>query len=120
MSITDELLAELEAAAGNACCYARDDWFSADDFDHPFEQGDAEFIAIANPSTIKALLAHIVELKRDAKRLEWLTRDRAAMHELIGSDGPRYCLHWHDDGEQQEYVYKTPRDAIDAAMESAQ
>jgi hypothetical protein len=112
MSITDELLAELEAAAGNACCYARDDWFSADDFDHPFEQGDAELIAIANPSTIKALLAHIVELKRDAERYRYIRSDGIPDQAIAISDS--YY------GELELVSPDRLDDAIDAAMESAQ
>jgi hypothetical protein len=35
---------------------------------------DVRFVAAANPATIKALLAHIVELRRDADRLNKLDR----------------------------------------------
>ncbi len=67
MSITDELLAELEAAADAIKEGGSLQGMEAEEVMFNFE-------CMATPATVKALLAHIVELKRDAERLNRLDR----------------------------------------------
>jgi hypothetical protein len=94
MSITDEMVAELEALAGKA---TPGPWSSERDQVGPRSQEDDQsygmlipvayierfdwpenaeankaLIATANPATILALLSERAELKRDAERLAWL------------------------------------------------
>lgn len=78
MSINDELLAELEAAAnaatpgpwtseieGGHLNVASEDWYLLQlHADQPRYIEDSKFVAAANPATIIALLAHIADLKQ--------------------------------------------------------
>lgn len=106
VSVTDELVAELERTAKNTCSYGKDDWFIAKDLRSEFEEDDAKYIGIASPYTILALLAERAELKRDAARYWKL----------------RYGIGWpavFADSENQEPLRMALLDAaIDAAMQS--
>ena len=83
-SITDEMVAELEAEArmstlgiwtaedspvGEIYISGECGEFICGAIDHVH---DANFIALANPATILALLAERKELVRDRERLDWL------------------------------------------------
>ncbi|MSR12884.1 MAG: hypothetical protein EXR84_14055 [Gammaproteobacteria bacterium] len=93
VTITDELIADLESYARTDC------------------------VIRIEPHDIRALLAERAELKRDAERLDWLIKDGAVVVELkqVG----RYHLAWPDVGENQVDCFWTAREAIDAAMQAA-
>ena len=98
VSATDELIAELEEEARGALGEAGS-WYSAATFADFFV--DAEYLALASPATILALLAERAELKRDAER--W---------RAVKSAGGELTLRLHN---------TRPRDrahVIDAAMQS--
>lgn len=133
VSVTDELVAELEALASKATpgrvydrlesagggikyhCYG-DDGSVVLQVDHkngefgfigPKGEEDEKFFLACTPATILALLSERAELKRDAERYRWLV------------DGKRgdYCwqnvLSDNDRGDHADLEY-----AIDAAMQS--
>ena len=118
ISVTDELVAELEYVAKRA---TKGEWwidshghtmvshdsgvthtvFQAMDIVKPAvrhpETGnlshwpndwDASFIATANPATILALLAERAELLRDAERLDWFIKECCVMECMNGSAWP--------------------------------
>lgn len=72
MSVTDEMVAELDALAGEACQYSPEDWFSADSLWSAMEKDDAAYVEKASPWLIRALLAERAELLRDAGRYRWI------------------------------------------------
>lgn len=119
MSITDELVVELEALAGKAspgpwrieddedsCAGAMfiasgDKKYSGHEIARLYNDSDALYIEHANPATILALLADRENLKRDAERYLWLRDDHAYFPEEEGIRG----------GQELDA-------AIDAAMKS--
>lgn len=94
MSITDELIAELEQRCRSI---------------FPLE---------VNREAILALLAERAELKKDAERLDWLISDEAIVVEL--KQMQRYHVAWPALAESQSDCFMSPREAIDAAMQAAQ
>ena len=70
MTVTDELLAELEEAAKNACSYGKDDWFKLDDLRHDIELDDAKYVATSSPFVIVALTAELRRLRAENAALE--------------------------------------------------
>ena len=73
MSITDELVAELEEEARGVFGHPGCGWFDAATLADYFV--DAHYLSLVSPATILALLAERAELLRDAERYRWL-RDR--------------------------------------------
>jgi hypothetical protein len=49
-------------------------------------EGDAAFIAAANPQTVLALVAEVDRLQQDAARLNWLQEHGSAMGSAIEMD----------------------------------
>ena len=133
VSINDELLAEIEAAASDSRLniYRPLGWAHSVRCGNHL-QTDFDFLSLSSPETILALLGHITDLKqqlaaasitaencelfrKDAERLDWLINDRATVQGIEGPAGYRYYLDWQEEGEQQTCIYMTPREAIDAA-----
>ena len=93
ISVTDELVAELEALASKATpgnwATDGDTWVCANDSDQlnngfvlaicegPDKLKNAEYMANASPLVIRALLAERAELLRDAERYRWLREQKA-------------------------------------------
>lgn len=72
VSITDELVAELEQLA-NECGQHGSNWYEPRHMAaFPEYACDQDFVVAASPATILALLAEREELKRDADRYRWL------------------------------------------------
>lgn len=121
VSITDELIAELEALAINATpgpwryeageedtdgpaawpeVYAGDVAVIGDEGfygDNEQDEADAEYIALANPSTILALLAERADLKLqlaaasvDAERVDWLAEQFKTCTVYMDGQHPYY------------------------------
>ena len=68
VSVTDELVAELEALAGE-CGQHGANWYEPHHMEaFPEYACDQGFVIAASPATILALLAERAELKRDAAR----------------------------------------------------
>lgn len=136
MTVTDELLAELEDAAGNA---TQDAWelLPGTSLSGPEviangepiawvlnSEADAVHIALANPATIAALTAELrrlraenAELAKDAGRYRWL-RDSIW---YVGPDD-FYCGEGGDMNEYQNHNFNAEAldTAIDAAMQADQ
>jgi hypothetical protein len=137
ISVTDELVAELEALASKATpgnwATDGDTWVCANDSDQlnngfvlaicegPDKLKNAEYMAKASPLVIRALLAERAELKRDAERYRWL-RDKA----LISTETAPAILLVNDCCEPavncrgwQSAIYGKDADVyVDAAMQS--
>lgn len=110
VSVTDELIAELEALA-KVSDQAGEDWISYADLAGTLQhQGDIDYIVQASPSTILALLAEREELKRDAERYRWIIRQA-----WFQSAMDRYDI---DDGGLQVRFESEAARIIDAAMQS--
>lgn len=72
VSVTDELVAELEALA-NECGQHGANWYEQRHMAaFPEYPCDQDFVVAASPATILAMLAERAELKRDARRYRWL------------------------------------------------
>lgn len=114
LTITEELVAELEQLAGKATpgpwerltnhgiySVASADWelFEAR-VDQPNDASDSAFSARANPATILALLTERAELKRDAERYRYIR------------------LHPYVSQEDWEPIF-LDCDSIDAAIDTA-
>lgn len=129
-SVTDELIAELESAANAATPgpwgWDGPVWNYDPEEEAPWlvQEGDgltvitgelmcseenAEFVALANPATILALLTERAELKRDAERLNKLDQVGYAYGFEDMHEGNR----WMIDGP-----YRDIRAAIDAMQEA--
>ena len=68
VSVTDELVAELEALVGE-CGQHGANWYEPHHMEaFPEYACDQDFVVAATPATILALLAERAELKRDAER----------------------------------------------------
>ena len=95
VSVTDELIAELEAVA---------------------HTGKGAFMIEC--AEVHALLAERAELKRDAGRLDWMISEQCIMRVQNGTCSPMvYSLWWSTLSEGQREWYVSPRAAIDAAMQ---
>lgn len=134
MTITDELLAELEQLAGKATpgpyrqcgadkesksCACGQVWSTATDelvsiahngdamIDAPVagQSANSQYLAAASPATILALLQHVRELKADAERLDSLDK----LCEAYGFEGVHEGNRWVIDGP-----FRSIRDAIDS------
>lgn len=119
MSITEELVAELEALAskatpgnwttdGAACVVAKDsDQLNGGHglafCEGPDELKNAKYMAKASPLVIRALLAERAELIRDRERLNWLSEQ--------GDD-----TQWMNILRIEMDDYETLRDAVDEIM----
>ena len=84
MTVTDELLAELEWSAKNTCSYGKDDWFKPDDLRHDIGSDDAKYVAASSPFVIMALTAELHRLRAENAELaqslaESRANDQAAM-----------------------------------------
>ena len=97
MSVTDELIAELEAESMH-------------------DNGtDVPVSAVE----LRALLSERAELKRDAERLEWFIKECCVMECMNGNASPIvYRIYWSHEAEAQSDWHASPRKAIDAAMQS--
>jgi len=96
ISVTDELVAELEEACR--------------------EHGQGFMIETGEVLT---LLAERAELLRDAERLDWFIKECCVMECTNGSASPVvYRIYWSHEAEGQREWYASPRKAIDAAMQS--
>ena len=96
MTVTDELLAELEEAAKNACSYGKDDWFKLDDLRHDIELDDAKYVATSSPFVIVALTAELrrlraenADLARVVKDVRWRVADTTDQLQAYGHNGDR-------------------------------
>ena len=96
MTVTDELLAELEEAAKNACSYGKDDWFKLDDLRHDIELDDAKYVATSSPFVIVALTAELrrlraenADLARVVKDVRWRVADTTDQLQAYGYNGDR-------------------------------
>lgn len=85
VTVTDELIEELEKAAGMACQYSPEDWFSKDSFFSVADE-DAAYIEKAKPWTILALLHHIRIMQQELKAAH-ISVDNC---ELFRRDAERY------------------------------
>lgn len=56
---------------------------------------------------------------KDAARLDFLIAERAIVQNHIFTEGARFWVSWPVLGEDQRNLYKSPREAIDAALLSA-
>ena len=86
MSITEELLAEMESYARTNCELRID------------------------PVDVRAILD---ALKKDAGRLDWLVKEEARVIKLDNLD--RFHVEWPNLDERQSLIFASPREAIDAA-----
>lgn len=105
MSITDELVAELEALAGEATmgnwCTDGLTWVCAKDSDQlnggyvlarcegPDDFANAEYMAKASPLVIRAMLAERAELRRVIADVKWRVADTTDQLQATGFDGDR-------------------------------
>ena len=105
MSITDELVAELEALAGKATpgpwgydgsyvCTVRNDGETVyvqswDPVADALLSKNVHYIASANPATILALLAERAELRRVIADVKWRVTDTTDQLQTTGFDGDR-------------------------------
>ena len=97
VSITDELIAELESELA---------------------KNDGTGICMSD-SEMRALLAERAELKRDAERMEFIVNEEITISKMYGTGMPMvYQCQWHDC--RQVDWYTSEREAIDAAMQAAQ
>ena len=117
MSITDELIAELEAAASYCVTEViRSHPWSEQDFD--LLRADERYVRAASPELVRALLAERAELKRDAVRYR-----HASKRESDGDVDICICkVGWNSSGSA-DYAILTgdnAHTAIDAAMQAAQ
>lgn len=72
MSITDELIAELEAAT-MAAEGSGESWYTADSVSRfPMFAADKAIVVLASPAVIRALLTERAGLKRDAEQRQWV------------------------------------------------
>ena len=119
ISLTDELVEELEALAKKSDA-AGEDWVSYADLAGTLENKcDIDYIVDASPATILALLAERAELLRDAERLDWFIKECCVMECANGSASPVvYRIYWSHEAEGQREWRASPRAAIDAAMQS--
>lgn len=63
-----------------------------------------------------ANLQRALVAEKDADRLNFMLDEHCAIQEFSVYDMPAYNLNWYEIGEQQAEVYKSPREAIDAAI----
>ena len=111
MSITDELIAELEAAA-NSAEGSGESWYTASSVSRfPMFEADEEVVALASPSVIRALLAERAELKRRATQGDWLIEYMASERDDLDDTLMEGC------SDNRPHVL---RSIIDAAMQAAQ
>lgn len=139
VSINDELLAEIEAAASDSKLniYRPLGWAHSVRCGNHL-QTDFDFLSLSSPETILALLGHITDLKqqlvaagitaencelfrKDSERLDWLVSEDDCVVQQ-GTNG--FWLQWideydHSASEYQKGSYRTSREAIDAAMVDA-
>ena len=106
VSVTDELVAELEALASE-CGQHGTNWYEPRHMAaFPEYACDQDFVVAASPATILALLAERAELKRDAGRYKFwrymATHEPAKMARILS---------FYETSEQLDV-------AIDAAMQS--
>lgn len=111
LSLTDELVAELEAAATDSKLniYRPHGWAHSVRCGNHL-QTDFDFLSPVSPSVVLALLAEREELKRDAARYRWLIRQA-----WFQSAMDRYDI---DDGGMQAVFEAETARIIDAAMQS--
>lgn len=133
VSINDELLAELEAAASDSKLniYRPLGWAHSVRCGNHL-QTDFDFLSLASPETVLALLAHIVELKhqlvaagitaencevfrRDAERIEWLAEQFKTCTVDMSGNHPYYP----NSIKLRTLRGPTFRLAIDAAMDAS-
>lgn len=116
VSVTDELVAELEALA-NECGQHGSNWYEPRHMaEFPEYACDQDFVVAASPATILALLADRAELLRDAERYRWLRDNWFQIYgESKGSNGIRISIGdiWNHAGVPAHVDH-----AIDAAMQS--
>lgn len=136
MTVTDELLAELEEAASNA---TQDAWelLPGTNLSGPEiiangepiawvlnSEDDAVHIATANPATITALTAELrrlraenAELAKDTGRLEWMVTEGAVIARMNGTGRPMcYQVSFPFESCQQLEWFPSWREAVDAMM----
>ena len=122
MTVTDELLAELEESAKNTCSYGEDDWFKPDDLRHDIGSDDAKYVAASSPFVMLSIIAELrrlraenAELAKDAARLQFVIDEEITISKMNGTGRPMvYQCHWHD-CRQTEW-YSSIVEAIDTAM----
>lgn len=111
MSVTDELVAELEALASE-CGQHGANWYEPHHMEaFPEYACDQDFVVAASPATILALLAERAELKRDAERLNKLDK----LCEAYGFEDVHEGNRWMIDGP-----FGNIRDAADSMPEEAE
>lgn len=138
MTVTDELLAEIEEAAkaatpgpwnydGSYVCTMRQDGetFYVESWnpvaDAPLSK-NVKYISAANPATITALTAELrrlraenAELAKDAARLQFVIDEEITISKMNGTGFPMvYQCQWHDC--RQIDWYSSPVEAIDTAI----
>ena len=120
MSITDELVAELEAAASYCVTEViRSHPWSEQEFD--LLRADERYVRAASPEFVLALLAERAELIKDRERLDWLIADSAIVHAGTRSKcrgavtETIFWVAWPELEEMQNECFATPREAVDAA-----
>lgn len=84
MTVTDELLADLEWSAKNTCSYGEDDWFKPDDLRHDIGSDDAKYVAASSPFAMLSLITELRRLRAENAELaqslaESRANDQAAM-----------------------------------------
>ncbi len=122
MTLTDELLAELEEAARNADraawqFYSKGEWHTGMDENRHYENtvgagySVRDLYAHFNPATILALVERVRELEKDAARYRW-AKDNAS---LIFDEEARFPA------ESGQIIYSTmpSRRELDAAIDAA-
>lgn len=78
---------------------------------------DGQYILYSEAADhIAALEAEIARLRKDSEHLDFMLDEHCAIQEFSVYDMPAYNLNWYEVGEQQAEVYKSPREAIDAAI----
>ena len=110
VTITDELIAELEAAASYCVTEViRSHPWSEQDFD--LLRADERYVRAASPELVRALLAERAELKRRAAQGDWLIEYMASEREDLDDTLMEGC------SDNQPHAL---RSIIDAAMQAAQ
>lgn len=110
VSVTDELVAELEALA-NECGQHGANWYEPRHMAaFPEYPCDQDFVVAASPATILALLAERAELKRDAERYRHIRAN--------GIPDPAIAMQDSYYGELELVAPERLDTAIDAAMQS--
>lgn len=116
VSVTDELVAELEALALERIQYQKE---TQEKLNASGRREKVAALCEILPKELLALLAERAELKRDAERLQWMIEQQCLMQWQNGAGLPVvYSLAWPMLSKCQGEWYSSERAAIDAAMQS--